>query len=93
MQNEHQYTFDFSPPEFIASLRAREPDQGAHPALRNVVYLIGCFFQGGQLAALEPVFLRRVKEYMRDAVAYVDRLVDFIEASVLLSCYYFYRAR
>ncbi|KDQ12158.1 hypothetical protein BOTBODRAFT_57007 [Botryobasidium botryosum FD-172 SS1] len=92
-QNEHQFTYDFSPPEFFVALRNPDTSAGAHPALRNVVYLLGCFFHGGTLAALEPVFMRRATESLRHAIAYADRLIDFIEASCMFAVYHFYKLR
>ncbi|KDQ21560.1 hypothetical protein BOTBODRAFT_206844 [Botryobasidium botryosum FD-172 SS1] len=92
-EQEHQHTHDPRPNEFYNSLYDPNPETGLHPALRNAIFLFACGFRPGPLNPLEAVFLRRTICFLRQALARVDRLLDFIEASMFLAFYYAYKGR
>ncbi|KDQ21567.1 hypothetical protein BOTBODRAFT_207098 [Botryobasidium botryosum FD-172 SS1] len=92
--HEHQHTHDPRPPEFYASLHDPDMAVGSHPALRNAVCLVACVCTpGGPFTRLEPVFLRRTTYFLEQALANVDRLLDFIEASIFLAYYFVHKGR
>lgn len=93
LRYEGQYTYDPKPREFFLALQAPDAGTGPNSALRNIIFLIGCNFLGGPWTALEPVFLKRARRGMEDSLAKLDRLIDFIEASMLLSGYQFLKGR
>ncbi|KDQ21033.1 hypothetical protein BOTBODRAFT_62073, partial [Botryobasidium botryosum FD-172 SS1] len=93
LRYETQYTYDPKPREFFLALQAPDTGTGPNSALRNIIFLIGCNFLGGPWAALEPVFLKRTRQGMENSLAKLDRLIDFIEASMLLSGYQFLKGR
>ncbi|KDQ14615.1 hypothetical protein BOTBODRAFT_335658 [Botryobasidium botryosum FD-172 SS1] len=88
LENEHQQTHDPRPSDFYLSLYDPNPDIGLHPALRNATFLWACSCDPNHLSRLEPLFLRRTIYYSNKSLALADRLLDFIEAQVLLAMYY-----
>ncbi|KDQ05829.1 hypothetical protein BOTBODRAFT_182176 [Botryobasidium botryosum FD-172 SS1] len=90
---EHRHSHDPLTPAFYASLHNPDPNTGPHPALRNMIFLLGSAYGDGLLNALEPVFLQRVVFHLSQALAQVDRLLDCIEAYTLLGNYYCCRGR
>ncbi|KDQ08962.1 hypothetical protein BOTBODRAFT_540507 [Botryobasidium botryosum FD-172 SS1] len=94
IRGEHQQTHDPRPPEFYESLYDHSPDTGLHPALRNAIFLWSCTCDHlKRLSRLEPLFLRRTLYYLNESLARADRLLDFIEAHILLAMYYLDRER
>jgi hypothetical protein len=59
-----------------------------HPCLMNAIYLAACSLGGGYMSGFEPLFLSRTRSHLQQSLAYGDRLMHFMWASVILSCYY-----
>ncbi|KDQ10048.1 hypothetical protein BOTBODRAFT_500369 [Botryobasidium botryosum FD-172 SS1] len=96
VENQWQYGYEPYTPELIAMLQ----DTSIYPnsPLRNVVYLIGCFFCPPVLTAsqnefLQRVFLNRTRRTLEHALRWAERLLDFIEASHLLASYLYAKGR
>lgn len=62
-------------------------------AFFNAMYLSACFFGGGAMSKYESTFLARVRSHLESSLALVDRLGDFIWASVLTGNYLRYTGR
>lgn len=64
-----------------------------HPALLNAIYAVACCFsppsasESPNVAAYERIFLNRAQRHLDDALAHVDRLLDFLQATTLLAQY------
>ncbi|KDQ08961.1 hypothetical protein BOTBODRAFT_540437 [Botryobasidium botryosum FD-172 SS1] len=93
LEKEHQQTHDLRPSDFYLSLYDPNPDMGLHPALRNAMFLWACNCDPNHLSQLEPLFLRRTMYYSNKSLAQADRLLDFVEAQVLLAMYYLDKRR
>ncbi|KDQ21563.1 hypothetical protein BOTBODRAFT_182867 [Botryobasidium botryosum FD-172 SS1] len=93
VQHQHQYTHDPRPSEFYALLYDPNPDAGLHPALKNAIFLLACNRGPESLIALEPVFFRRTAYFLQQSLARADRLLDFIEASLMLSFFHIHKGR
>ncbi|KAF8333102.1 uncharacterized protein EI90DRAFT_3052991 [Cantharellus anzutake] len=77
---------------FRSRLPPTHPDS-IHPALLNSIYLAVCSTSGGQMAEYESRFLTRTRTESERALGFVDRLVHFMWASVILASYYIRRGR
>lgn len=65
-----------------------------HPALLNAMYLLACHFSNSpSFTVLEPHFLARALRGISAALELSDRLVNIVQASALLSVYFFAKAR
>lgn len=68
-------------------LRNGHPDSPL-PALTSAILLVACRLIGGSLAPYEAILLERTRHDLEDALAYADRLDDFLWASTVLGMYY-----
>ena len=94
LRHEAIFAYDLKSHDFFKTLHGPDAPGTPHPALRNAIFLVGCHFCGEPVASiLEPVFLKRTRESLHHSLANVDRLVDFIEASTLLSGYQYLKGR
>jgi hypothetical protein len=60
----------------------------------NAIYLLGCHYApGGSLAHLEPMFLSKARASLAESLEHADRLKDFLFASALLACYFYFKGR
>ncbi|KAF8324299.1 uncharacterized protein EI90DRAFT_3130001 [Cantharellus anzutake] len=90
----YSYQFNFPYPEHafrqsFASYSAPSPAH-PHPALLNAIFLIGCKWSDSQnMSDLEPIFLSRSLRHLDESLALVDRLLDFLVATTLISRYSF----
>lgn len=65
-----------------------------HPVLMNSIYLWACFLsRPGSLSEHEPLYLSRALASVNDAIANPTKVVDFIQASCLLSVYFLSNGR
>ncbi|KDQ15872.1 hypothetical protein BOTBODRAFT_31331 [Botryobasidium botryosum FD-172 SS1] len=90
MNHSYDFGLEFNAPRLLASVR---DGTGPHPAVINVLYLMGCYYTPGPLHALEPYFLGRVRRHLQHSLQNVDRIVDFLKASAILTFYYLFRIR
>ena len=82
------------PPRLLLRLRLpSDHPNSIHPALLNSLYLAACCISGGQTSGYESRFLNQARMESEHALAFVDRLVDFMWASVVLASYYLRRGR
>ncbi len=82
------------PPRLLFRLRLpSDHPNSIHPALLNSLYLAACSISGGQMSGYELRFLNQARMESEHALAFVDRLVDFMWASVVLASYYLRRGR
>lgn len=91
----HSYQFNFPAPAsinaFRQSLLLPEDDQNRpHPALVESMCLSACRLSNRNLEYLEPYFLSHATRLMDVSLSMVDRLLDFIVATALVSRYSFY---
>ncbi|TCD61377.1 hypothetical protein EIP91_008531 [Steccherinum ochraceum] len=65
-----------------------------HPVLMNAIYLWACYLsRPGSLCEHEPLYLSRALAAVNDAIANPAKVVDFIQASCLLSVYFLSNGR
>ncbi|KDQ20177.1 hypothetical protein BOTBODRAFT_62508 [Botryobasidium botryosum FD-172 SS1] len=67
--------------------------EGLHPALIDVLCLLGCLHGPTSLQPYEVIFYKRLNRSLHDSLANKDRLLDFIRASGLAAVYCFARSR
>lgn len=90
----YSYQFNFPYPEhaFRRSLRiysVTRPEH-PHPAFLNAIYLVACKWSDSQhIRSLEPIFLSCALRLLDECLALVDRLLDFLVATSLISRYSF----
>lgn len=87
----HRWSFLFHTriSEFLNCLDLPPNDPRAiHPALTNAIFLAACSVGGGYMSEFEPHFLYTTRLYLDQALAYGDRLMHFMWASVILGVYY-----
>jgi len=87
------YLFDFPGPvdKFRQSLSLPSTHTDSpHPALRVAMCLVACRLSKHSLTHLEPYFLSQAMELLDESLSMVDRLLDFIIATTLVSRYCFY---
>ena len=73
----------------LARLQLDENDPAAPlPALTSTMVLVACRLVGGSLARYENKLLERTRRDLEQALAYADRLDDFLWASTVLGMYY-----
>ncbi|KAF9507111.1 hypothetical protein BS47DRAFT_348040 [Hydnum rufescens UP504] len=68
--------------------RPQSDSRCIHPALLNAMYLVACSIAGGDMSSYEAVFLPRVRKHMQQCLAFADRLLHFMWASILLGLFY-----
>lgn len=72
----------------------RPPSEQPHPVLMNSIYLWACFVSRPEpLCQQEDLYLRHVLEALPEALKSTNRAVEVIQASCLLSMYYFANGR
>ncbi|KAG8978482.1 hypothetical protein FRC05_010727 [Tulasnella sp. 425] len=94
------------PERVFARLRDPDPSRHPHPALVNAMLLVGQAFTSwtpGYSTAekhhLPPtcpsadVLLAKTQAYLNEALSHVDRMLDYLQASILLSYYFFQTGR
>ncbi|KDQ16051.1 hypothetical protein BOTBODRAFT_266526 [Botryobasidium botryosum FD-172 SS1] len=64
-----------------------------HPAFLNAIYMLACHFDPEHLSIYELAFLKRTLKSLHKALETVDRLLDFVRASVLTGLFYYYKGR
>lgn len=65
-----------------------------HPALLDAIYLLGCYFsRSPHLTELEPYFLKRALKGISVALHHQDRVVHVLQASCLISVYFYCHGR
>ncbi|KAL4253303.1 Zn(2)-C6 fungal-type domain-containing protein [Abortiporus biennis] len=65
-----------------------------HPVLMNSIYLWACYLsRPGSLCEHEPLYLSRALAAVNDAVPNPSKVIDFIQASCLLSMYFLSNGR
>ena len=73
----------------LARLQLHESHPAAPlPALTSAMVLAACRLIGGSLARYESTLLERTRRDLEQALAYADRLDDFLWASTILGMYY-----
>lgn len=92
---EHSFQFNFPAPAannwFRQSLLYDSTDtRRPHPALIESMCLLACRLSSLKLMHLEPYFLSRATAFLDESLSMVDRLLDFIIATALVSRYSFY---
>lgn len=89
LAHRHQFNFEIYVPRLLEKLQLPPEDSEAiHPALLNAMLLAACSCCGPDLQPWAGVFLDRARSAMNDCLAFADRLVQFMWASVLLAWYY-----
>lgn len=92
----HLYQFNFSLDinKFRLSLAFPSSSPSApHPALLNAIYLVASLFasppsdSNSNLEHFQQIFVYRAQRHLDDALAHVDRLLDFLMATTLLGQY------
>ncbi|KAF9507109.1 hypothetical protein BS47DRAFT_1398903 [Hydnum rufescens UP504] len=85
----HHFNFRMNIPSFLQKLRLPESHpRSIHPGLMDAISLAACSLGGGSMSGFESFFLNRTRTYLQQALAYGNRLMHFMWASVILSCYY-----
>ncbi|KAF8744885.1 GAL4-like Zn(II)2Cys6 (or C6 zinc) binuclear cluster DNA-binding domain, partial [Rhizoctonia solani] len=93
MPHRHRCGFEVHIGRFLASLDL-PINKRPHPCLMNAIYLLGCHYApGGSLSHLEPLFLSRARTALAESLEHADRLKDFLFASALLACYFYFKGR
>ncbi|KAF8309043.1 hypothetical protein DL93DRAFT_2231222 [Clavulina sp. PMI_390] len=75
-------------PHFLhcLSLPASHPES-IHPCLLNACYLGACASIGGDLAPFKSVFLQRTRHFLQQSLAFADRPIHFLWASIVLGVF------
>lgn len=94
------------PHRFFTRLAHRDKDQQPHPVLTTAMLLVGSAFTEwtpGYSTAQKhdlpptcpsiPVLLAKTQAYLTDALSQVDRMLDWLQASILLSDFFFQQGR
>lgn len=91
--HRHQCSFDVH----VGRLRSSLEDPcmpRPHPALLDAIYLLGCYFsRSPHLTELEPYFLKRALKGISVALHHQDRVVHVLQASCLISVYFYCHGR
>ncbi|KAG8903751.1 hypothetical protein FRB99_002809 [Tulasnella sp. 403] len=100
LMTRHRHFFCFHLPSFFASLSSTDPLTQPHPVLLESMYLIACYFTDHlptdspySLVKHEAHFLERARVGLDECLAYSDRLMDYLKASVILTTYMYTRGR
>ncbi|KDQ15275.1 hypothetical protein BOTBODRAFT_65632 [Botryobasidium botryosum FD-172 SS1] len=90
-----QFGLEVNMTRFVARLTLPPSHPNSiHPALLNAMYLLACVYTTSpDIQALEPQFLAETRQHLPTALAEVDRLFDYLIASVLIARYYNHRTR
>jgi len=88
----YQFNFGLDIDKFRMSLALPPSSPSApHPALLNAIYLVASLFAlptpngGRNVGHFERIFMYRVQRHLDDALAHVDRLLDFLMATTLVA--------
>ncbi|CAE6385529.1 unnamed protein product [Rhizoctonia solani] len=93
LPHRHRCGFEVHIGRFLASLDL-PINKRPHPCLMNSIYLLGCHYSpGGSLSHLEPMFLAKARSSLAESLEHADRLKDFLFASALLACYFYFKGR
>lgn len=93
LPHRHRCGFEVHIGRFLASLDL-PINKRPHPCLTNTIYLLGCHYApGGSLSHLEPMFLSKARTALAESLEHADRLKDFLFASALLACYFYFKGR
>ncbi|KAJ1310525.1 hypothetical protein OPQ81_007255 [Rhizoctonia solani] len=93
LPHRHRCGFEVHIGRFLASLDL-PINKRPHPCLMNSIYLLGCHYApGGSLSHLEPMFLSKARSSLAESLEHADRLKDFLFASALLACYFYFKGR
>ncbi|CEL54576.1 hypothetical protein RSOLAG1IB_07180 [Rhizoctonia solani AG-1 IB] len=93
MPHRHRCGFEVHIGRFLASLDL-PINKRPHPCLMNAIFLLGCHYApSGSLSHLEPMFLSRARTALAESLEHADRLKDFLFASALLACYFYFKGR
>ncbi|KAF8304929.1 hypothetical protein DL93DRAFT_2233298 [Clavulina sp. PMI_390] len=88
LQHREQFYIFIDVPGFISRVSLPPSHlESIQPCLLNACYLGACSKAGGELKLLEPYFLRRTRHFLDQALMFVDRITDFLRASLILGCY------
>lgn len=97
MENRYRIFAWLHEPNFRARLAHTNPQAQPHRALLEPMYLMACYFTSSNpeqsLEKHEAHFLERSRHALEDSLAYSDRLMDFLQGSVLVTAYLFLRGR
>ncbi|KAG8968028.1 hypothetical protein FRC03_008893 [Tulasnella sp. 419] len=91
-QHSHQCMFEVHIERFMASLDLPAP-HCPHPALMNAIFLLACHFSPPLSSSYESMFLARTRRYINQSLESSDRLINFLQASMLLAWYFFFKGR
>jgi hypothetical protein len=93
MDHRRQCWFEADPSRFMPDhILSGRPEP--HPALMNVIYLLGSYFAHSEAGSkLEEHFVARTLEEITKALDGSDRLVDVVQASCLLAIYFYATCR
>lgn len=93
LPHRHQVGFGLNVDRLRQSLTLPRSEQH-HPVLMNSIYLWSCFFsRPGPLSQHESHYLSGALESMGDALKNSSKVLDVIQASCLLSIYFFANGR
>ncbi|KAF8312244.1 hypothetical protein DL93DRAFT_2082363 [Clavulina sp. PMI_390] len=62
--------------------------ESIHPCLLNACYLGASLLYGEAFSFLQPLFLKRTRYFLNQALMWSDRLTHFLWASIILGCYF-----
>lgn len=99
LPHRHQTCFSIHVPSFVLAVQSPSipPSAKPHPALMNAIYLLATHFASigslPQIELLESVFLERALAHVGVALEHSDRLVNIVQASCLLACWFFGKGR
>jgi len=91
--HRHQFGLEINMGRLVESLTLPASKQ-RHPALLNAIFLWSCCLsRPGPLSQYENHYLTRTLDSLADALRQPDKTVDVVQASCLLSLYYFSNGR
>jgi hypothetical protein len=92
IENRGALPMEFHVPRFLSSLSLPATDpKSPHPALLDAMCLMACYFERGFFHQYEEYFLTRFRKSMQDSLAFADRLMDFVKASLIVSMWHFFK--
>ncbi|KAI0076132.1 hypothetical protein K474DRAFT_1684991 [Panus rudis PR-1116 ss-1] len=93
LPHRHQCGLELHPGRLRESLTL-PPSEQRHPVLMNSIYLWACYLsRPGSLCEHEQLYLSRALAAVNDAIPNSSKVVDFIQASCLLSIYFLSNGR
>lgn len=99
LPHRHQQFFSIHVPSFVMAVQSPTVPYAArpHPALMNAIYLLATHFAAPgclhHVDMLESLFLERALAHVSNALENSDRLVNIVQASCLLACWFFGKGR